>query len=180
MDRDLVRLSRYLSLLLRHDPGRIGLALDAQGWADIDALIRLARADGKPIDRDRLLRIVAENDKQRFALSSDGMRIRANQGHSVDIDLGLAAADPPETLFHGTADRNLASILATGLNSGRRTHVHLSPDSVTATRVGSRHGNPVVLVIATGQMHRDGHLFYLSPNGVWLTDHVPAGYIRVP
>src|SRR5262249_39421691 len=122
----------------------------------------------------------AESDKQRFALSADGARIRANQGHSVDIDLALPAIAPPDRLYHGTADRNLASIEATGLNAGSRQHVHLSPDAETATKVGARHGRPVVLEVESGAMYRDGHRFFRSENGVWLTDHVPARYIRIP
>lgn len=180
MERELARLSRFLSLVLRHDPGRIGLTLDGQGWADIDALIGLAQAKGMPLDRDRLLRIVRLNDKQRFALSPDGVRIRARQGHSVSIDLGMAPIAPPDRLYHGTADRNLASIEAAGLNSGRRQHVHLSIDVASAAKVGARHGRPVVLEIASGPMHGVGYHFYLSENGVWLTDRVPVRYIRFP
>lgn len=180
MDRELVKLSRFLSLVLRHDPGSLGIALDGQGWADVDLLIGLAQAAGRPLDRDRLLRIVAENDKQRFALSADGTRIRANQGHSVDIDLGLAPTAPPERLFHGTAQSSVASIRANGLQKGRRRHVHLSPDVATATKAGARRARPVVLEIASSRLHCDGHRFYRSANGVWLTDHVPAAYIRFP
>lgn len=180
MDRDLVKLSRFLSRVLRHDPGRIGLTLDAQGWADVDLLIGLAQAAGQPIDLARVLEIVAQNDKQRFALSTDGRRIRANQGHTVDIDLGLDAMSPPERLFHGTADRNLASIGMSGLDRGRRRHVHLSSEAVAANKVGARHGRPVVLEIASSRMHQDGHVFYCSANGVWLTEHVPVRYIRFP
>jgi putative RNA 2'-phosphotransferase len=180
VDRELVKLSRFLSLVLRHAPDRIGLTLDAQGWADVGELVRLAEAHGQPLDRVRLQRIVAESDKQRFALSPDGTRIRANQGHSVDIDLALPPMAPPDRLYHGTADRNVVSIEANGLNAGNRQHVHLSPDRATATKVGARHGRHVVLEVESGAMHRDGHHFFRSDNGVWLTDHVPARYIRFP
>ena len=180
MDKDLVRLSRFLSLVLRHDPGSIGLVLDANGWADVDALLGKARAAGQPLDAERLHRIVAESDKQRFALSPDGLRIRANQGHSVQIDLALTPLAPPDRLFNGPADRNLASIAATGLNPGSRQHVHLSPDAATTTTVGARHGRPVVLEIESGAMHRAGHQFFRSENGVWLTVHVPPSHIRFP
>jgi putative RNA 2'-phosphotransferase len=129
------------------------------------------------IDRETLARVVAESDKQRFALSPDGRRIRANQGHSVAVDLGLEPRTPPEVLYHGTASRFVDSIRESGLHPAARTHVHLSPDEETAREVGQRHGKPVVLTIAAGRMHRDGRQFFQSANGVWLTDAVPAEYI---
>lgn len=180
MDPSLVRTSKFLSLVLRHDPGKIGLRLDDAGWADVDALLSAAAAAGVRIDRPTLERVVAENDKKRFAFSEDGKRIRASQGHSVDVDLGLQPQTPPELLFHGTATRFVDSIRENGLHSASRTHVHLSADEATATSVGQRHGRPVVLTIAAGRMHRDGHAFYRSDNGVWLTDAVPAQYIGFP
>jgi len=173
----LVRLSKFLSLVLRHDPGRIGLTLDPAGWAEVDELIAAAARSGVEIDRETLARVVAENDKQRFALSPDGNRIRANQGHSVEVDLGLEPRTPPELLYHGTASRFVDSIRGSGLHAAGRMHVHLSPDEETARRVGQRHGAPVVLTIAAGRMHRDGRPFFLSANGVWLTNAVPAEYI---
>jgi putative RNA 2'-phosphotransferase len=180
MDKELVPLSRFLSLVLRHRPEHIGLDLDSNGWADVDELLQKAAAHGTAIDRTLLERIVRENDKQRFALSPDGRRIRANQGHSVGIDLALTPVSPPPLLYHGTADRNLASIRANGLHSGERQHVHLSGDGVTATKVGSRHGTPVVLTIRAGRMEAEGYAFYRSDNGVWLTAHVPAQFIDFP
>ena len=177
MTPPLVRISKFLSLVLRHDPGKIGLALDAAGWADVDELIAAAARAGVEIDRETLARVVAENDKQRFALSPDGDRIRANQGHSVRVDLGLEPQTPPEVLYHGTAARFVDSIRASGLHAASRTHVHLSPDEETARWVGQRHGKPVVLRVAAGRMHRDGRAFFRSENGVWLTDVVPAEYI---
>ena len=177
MTPPLVRISKFLSLVLRHDPGKIGLALDAAGWADVDELIAAAARAGVEIDRETLARVVAENDKQRFALSPDGRRIRANQGHSVRVDLGLEPQTPPEVLYHGTASRFVDSIRGSGLHAASRTHVHLSPDEETARRVGQRHGKPVVLPVAAGRMHRDGRAFFRSENGVWLTDAVPAEYI---
>ncbi|MGE0767581.1 MAG: RNA 2'-phosphotransferase [Hyphomicrobiaceae bacterium] len=180
MDRGLVASSKFLSLVLRHKPDEIGLTLDGEGWADLDELIANARSHGQQLDRELVLRIVAENEKQRFAVSSDGRRIRANQGHSLDVDLALSAAVPPAELYHGTALGNLASIRETGLNPGRRQHVHLSLDAQTATRVGARHGKPVVLTIASQAMHRAGHAFYCSENGVWLTAAVPVSFIRFP
>jgi putative RNA 2'-phosphotransferase len=179
MHPPLVRASKFLSLVLRHDPGKIGLALDAAGWAEVDELIAAAARAGVDLDRETLARVVAENDKQRFALSPDGRRIRANQGHSVTVDLGLEPRTPPELLFHGTASRFVDSIRASGLHAASRAHVHLSADPETARTVGQRHGSPVVLTVAAGRMHRDGRLFFRSANGVWLTDAVPAEYIEL-
>lgn len=178
MPRDLVRLSKFLSLVLRHRPERIGLTLDPGGWADVDELLHRARAARVDLTRAKLERVVRENDKQRFALSDDGARIRARQGHSIDVDLGLSPVEPPELLYHGTARRNVDSIRAEGLARKRRHHVHLSPDAVTAERVGRRHGQPVILTVEAGRMHADGHAFYLTGNGVWLTDTVPPEYLR--
>lgn len=180
MDRELARLSRFISLVLRHKPETIGLVIDREGWADLDELITKAAGHGMTLDRQLVARIVAENDKQRFAFSPDGRRIRANQGHSVEVDLKLPQEVPPPELFHGTADRNLESIRASGLHSGSRLHVHLSPDAETATKVGARHGRPAVLVVASGAMHADGHAFFRSENGVWLTQAVPVRFIRFP
>jgi putative RNA 2'-phosphotransferase len=147
---------------------------------DVDDLLAAAARAGVALDRSTLQRVVAENDKQRFALSADGLRIRASQGHSVAVELGLAPVEPPETLYHGTADRNLDSIRAQGLVSGRRTHVHLSADEATAVNVGRRHGRPVVLRVQSGEMHRAGHAFFRSDNGVWLTAAVRVEHIRFP
>lgn len=177
MDSSLVRVSKFLSLVLRHDPGRIGLRLDDAGWASVDELLAAAAGAGVRLDRETLERVVAENDKKRFALSPDGTRIRASQGHSITVELGLEPQTPPEQLYHGTASRFIESIRTTGLHSAARTHVHLSADEATARNVGQRHGKPVVLTIAAGRMHRDGHAFYRSENGVWLTDVVPVEYI---
>ncbi len=172
-----VSKSKFLSLVLRHKPEEIGLVLDQNGWASIDELIALANANGTKLSRPQIESIVANSDKQRFAISPDGTKIRANQGHSVDIALGLAPQTPPEHLYHGTAARFLDSIRASGLHSASRQHVHLSSDLATAEKVGSRHGKPVVLTVESGQMARDGHLFYVSENCVWLTDAVPACYL---
>lgn len=180
MDRELVPVSRFLSLVLRHDPEAIGLRLDANGWADVDELMAKAVAHGQAIDRIVLERIVRENDKRRFALSPDGRRIRASQGHSVAIDLGLEPVAPPDRLYHGTATQYLDSIRAGGLLSGARQYVHLSGDRATATRVGSRHGKPVVLTVRSGEMAAAGHTFYRSDNGVWLTPSVPAHFLDLP
>lgn len=169
--------SKYLSLLLRHDPGLIGLTLDAQGWAAVDELIELSQKKGKRFTRELLEEIVATDNKERYAFSPDGSKIRANQGHSIDIDLGLTPQTPPDILYHGTAGRFIASIMREGLKPGSRQHVHLSRDRQTALSVGQRHGKPVILIIDTAQMSADGFQFYLSENGVWLTEHVPPIYL---
>jgi putative RNA 2'-phosphotransferase len=174
--RRTVKVSKYLSKHLRHQPGRIGLALDEGGWVEIDALLAAAAAHGFRISRDELDHVVATNDKKRFAIA--GTRIRASQGHSVDVDLGLPPATPPAFLFHGTVVRNLDAIRAEGLRPMNRHDVHLSPDRETATRVGARRGRPVVLTVDAGAMHRDGHVFRISANGVWLTEAEPPRYLR--
>lgn len=176
----LVKTSKLLSLILRHNPGRIGLTLDSAGWADLGELVEQAQRHGIRLDEPTVLEVVEHNDKKRFTLSEDGRRIRAAQGHSIPVDLGLPEVEPPELLFHGTAARNVESIRARGLHPGRRQHVHLSPDAQTAVRVGQRHGEPVVLRIASGAMHRAGHVFHVSENGVWLTASVPPEFIEAP
>ncbi|BCL21596.1 RNA 2'-phosphotransferase [Streptomyces tuirus] len=177
-ERRTVKVSKYLSKHLRHQPERIGLTLDEAGWVEIDTLIAAATAHGFRFTRDELDHVVATNDKRRFAV--EGTRIRASQGHSVEVDLGLAPATPPARLYHGTVDRSLDAIRAQGLRPMNRHAVHLSPDRETATRVGARRGRPVVLTVDAGAMHRDGHAFHVSANGVWLTDAVPARYLRFP
>ncbi|WP_327091624.1 RNA 2'-phosphotransferase [Nonomuraea sp. NBC_01738] len=176
MTERLIRVSKYLSRHLRHQPARIGLTLDPHGWADIDALLHAAKTHGFPITRDELHHVVATNDKQRFAM--DGNRIRASQGHTIEVDLDLTEEEPPDTLFHGTVPATLAAIRAEGLRPMKRHHVHLSPDRETAIRVGARRGRPVVLLVDARAMHADGHVFHRSANGVWLTDRVPPSYIR--
>jgi putative RNA 2'-phosphotransferase len=172
----LVRTSKFLSLVLRHEPEKLGLELDAQGWVSSDEL--LAKAAGHlPLTAELLHEVVRTSDKQRFAISEDGTRIRANQGHSVPVELELAAQVPPEQLYHGTATRFLDSIRRHGLLRGERHHVHLSADTDTAVKVGVRHGQPVVLVVQAGDMHRAGHAFFRSDNGVWLVEHVPPSFL---
>ena len=180
MDPQLVRLSKFLSLVLRHEPEKIGIILDSNGWVAVEDLLAAAARAGTPVSREELDQVVVTNDKKRFAFSPDGSRIRASQGHSVEIDLGLAPVVPPERLYHGTATRFVDSIRAEGLRSQSRQHVHLSPDEETAVKVGQRHGKPVVLVVRAGAMHQDGHVFYRSENGVWLTEAVPPGYLEIP
>ena len=172
------RTSKLLSLVLRHKPETIGVELDSNGWVDIDELLEALRTHDHTITREQLVEIVETNDKQRFVV--EGNRIRANQGHSIRVDLDLERRSPPSVLFHGTATRFLEPIGELGLLKMNRQHVHLSRDIPTASRVGVRHGKLVVLEIASGDMARDGHSFFCSLNGVWLVDHVPPGYIRMP
>ncbi|MEU6712141.1 RNA 2'-phosphotransferase [Nonomuraea sp. NPDC046802] len=177
-ERRMVRISKYLAKHLRHNPQRIGITLDAGGWVPVDVLLRAAAEHGFPIKAEELREVVAANDKRRYAVE-DG-RIRASQGHSVPVELGLPLLEPPEVLYHGTIGRFVAAIKKEGLRPMNRHHVHLSPDRETATRVGARRGVPVVLVVAAGTMHGDGHPFRRSDNGVWLADLVPPAYLRFP
>ncbi|MFF4295129.1 RNA 2'-phosphotransferase [Streptomyces vinaceus] len=175
-DRRTVKVSKYVSKHLRHQPERIGLVLDPQGWVEIDDLLAAAAAHRFPISRAELDHVVAANDKQRFAV--DGTRIRANQGHTVPVDLDLPEAEPPAYLYHSTVAAALDAIRAEGLRPMARHHVHLSPDRETATRVGARRGRPVVLAVDAGAMRAAGHVFRVSANGVWLADAVPPQFLR--
>ncbi|MFE7897105.1 RNA 2'-phosphotransferase [Streptomyces sp. NPDC057424] len=177
-ERRTVKVSKYLSKHLRHQPERIGLTLDEAGWAEIDTLIAAAATHGFRFTRDELDHVVAANDKRRFAV--EGTRIRASQGHSVGVDLGLPTATPPAHLYHGTVARNLDAIQDEGLRPMNRHAVHLSADRETATRVGARRGRPVVLGVDAAAMHADGHVFHVSANGVWLIPAVPPRYLRFP
>lgn len=177
MEKQAIQISKFLSLVLRHQPELIGLSLDEAGWASVDELLAACRVHGKTISLEQLQEVVATNDKKRFSFNEDGSLIRANQGHSVEVELGYEAAMPPARLFHGTAERFLASIKEQGLLKGNRHHVHLSAGIETATKVGQRHGKPVVLHVDAGRMQQDGFIFYLSTNGVWLTEHIPVPYL---
>lgn len=174
---DLVKTSKRLAYVLRHRPDSIGLMLSPDGWADVDELLRALAAHGMPLTRADLDLVVARNDKRRFLI--DGDRIRASQGHSLEIDLGLTPLTPPDRLFHGTARQTLDVIFLEGLVRGARHHVHLSADEQTALTVGARHGVPVVLAVDAAAMAAEGLLFFRSDNGVWLTDHVPARHLTV-
>lgn len=176
--KKLDKVSKFLSFVLRHKPEAINLKLDDQGWAEISELIEKASSE-MPLTVELITRIVVTNDKQRFSLSEDGQRIRANQGHSIKIDLDLTPKTPPPVLYHGTATRFLSSILEKGLQPGQRHHVHLSTDIETATAVGQRYGKPFVLRVASGEMYQQGFSFYLSENGVWLTESVPTEFLSV-
>lgn len=177
MDKQLVKTSKFLSLVLRHNPGAAGVSLDGSGWCRVDELLKGCSQAGSPITREQLAAVVRENDKKRFQLSGDGTRIRAAQGHSIDIDLGYKPTVPPGILYHGTAARFLGSIRAQGLLKGSRQHVHLSAGPDTARKVGSRHGAAVVIPVLAGAMHQAGLPLYLAANGVWLAEAVPAEYL---
>ena len=178
-EKETTRISKFLSQVLRHQPETIGIQLDEHGWTPVDILLDKMKAHGYAVTPEMLEEVVATNSKKRFAFNDDHTLIRASQGHSVEVDLGYAPAEPPEILYHGTAQHNIASILANGLEKRSRQQVHLSKDIATATQVGQRHGKPQVLQIEAGRMYRNGFMFYLSANGVWLTDAVPVEYIKL-
>ena len=177
MRQSLVKRSRFLSLILRHRPEVVDLTLDENGWVPIDILLDALKNQKHSLTRAELDEIVATNNKKRFAISEDGQRIRARQGHSLDIDLGLQPSTPPPILYHGTAVRFLLSIREQGLQKMNRQHVHLSTTEDTANEVGNRHGKPVILHIQAESMHADGYSFFLSENRVWLTETVPVRYL---
>lgn len=173
----LKKVSKSLSYVLRHQPDSVGLELEEGGWVEVHQLVEAFRQHGKTLSPELLHEVVRDNDKQRFEFSEDRERIRARQGHSVDVDLGYEPATPPDTLFHGTATRSLDSIFETGLNKGNRHHVHLSTNRQTMLQVGQRHGKAIVLAIDAARMFADGYQFFVTGNQVWLTDHVPPQYI---
>ncbi|MBQ0152603.1 MAG: RNA 2'-phosphotransferase [Chryseobacterium sp.] len=177
-DVEKKKVSKFLSLILRHQPETIQLKLDEQGWANVEELRSKSSKKGIYFTLKELDEVVETNDKKRFIFNEDKTKIRANQGHSIDIDLALKPQQPPDYLYHGTADVNVASILEKGIEKRNRQHVHLSQDKETATKVGMRHGKPIILTIRTGKMHEEGTLFYLFENGVWLTDFVDAKCIE--
>ena len=169
--------SKFLSLVLRHSPQTIGLKLDEAGWAQTDELLACLARSGRPTSLQDLQILVADNNKQRYSFSADGKRIRANQGHSIKVELGLDAQRPPAVLYHGTATRFLDAIFREGLTRQARHHVHLSESVEVASQVGSRHGKLALLQVDAARMHGEGHVFYRSDNGVWLTDVVPVRYL---
>lgn len=175
-----IKLGRFLSLVLRHRPSAAGITLDAHGWADVDELLSGVRRTGRRIDMDTLERIVRENNKRRYSFNEDHTKIRANQGHSIPVDVELKKEIPPRRLYHGTVERFLPSIRREGIRKMGRQYVHLSADYQTAEEVGRRRGTPVVIVIDAEAMARDGAVFYLSENGVWLCDHVAPEYFLDP
>lgn len=170
-------LGKFISLILRHQPEVIGIQLDENGWADVEELINGINQSGRKIDKEDLERIVRENNKKRYSYNEDHTKIRANQGHSLNVDIHLKATQPPDQLYHGTATRFLESIKKEGIQKRSRQYVHLSSDTETAINVGKRHGKPIVLVIDAKRMQEEGCLFYLSENGVWLCDEVKWQYV---
>lgn len=178
MKSEHIKTSKLLSYVLRHNPGEFGVTLDPRGWVDISTLLEALGKSGKSVSRETLEEVVQTNDKQRFAISEDHSRIRANQGHSIEVDLEYAPADPPEFLFHGTVDRFMDAIRAEGLKKMQRHHVHLSENFETAIKVGQRRGKPVILEVRAAEMMNAGHAFFVTPNRVWLTDAVPPEFIK--
>lgn len=175
-----VKISKYLSKHLRHQPERLGLNLAPGGWVEVEVLLTVCAAHHFPVSLVELKDVVATSDKKRFAFDPSGTRIRANQGHSTEVDLQLEPVEPPAVLYHGTGAGSVEAIRASGLSRMARHHVHLSPDVPTARAVGARHGRPVILEVDAAAMRRDGFDFYCSANGVWLVECVPAQYLRIP
>jgi putative RNA 2'-phosphotransferase len=177
-EKQIKGISKFLSYILRHNPQAIGLQLDEHGWADVRELIQKSATEYSVLTKEILDVVVATNEKKRFAYNEDESKIRASQGHSIDIELNLTAQQPPDVLYHGTVEKFLSSIKAEGLLKMNRQHVHLSADKATAINVGSRRGSPIILAISASQMHEKGYPFYLSANGVWLTESVPVQFIQ--
>lgn len=180
MDDDLTRTSKFLSYVLRHNPGALDLQLDPGGWADVETLIERARNEGRSLNRSRLRHVIDAGHKTRFALSADESKIRANYGHSIDVDLDLEPTPPPERLYHGTARHALPAIRDEGLRPQSRQYVHLSPTRDEASAVGQRHGSPVVLPVRAPALHEAGYTLYRSTDTVWLTRHVPPSFLQFP
>lgn len=174
---NLTETSRFLSLILRHKPETIGITLDEHGWADVEQLIN-GISQTRPFDQEILEEIVRTDNKQRYSFNKDHTLIRANQGHSIPVDVELPIAEPPENLWHGTGQKYVESIDKQGLIPKTRLYVHLSEDYKTAVKVGARHGKPVVYLVQSGRMQQDGFVFYRSVNGVWLTKEVPTEYLK--
>lgn len=176
-DKEKNNISKFLSLVLRHKPEEIGLILDDEGWASVNELIEKINNTGLALAFEDLKEVVETNDKKRFVFSNDFSMMRANQGHSIDVDLKLEPVTPPTILYHGTAEKNIASILKKGILKQDRNYVHLSTDIDTATKVGMRYGKPVIIEVAALEMSKNGYLFYLSENNVWLTDFIDNEFI---
>ncbi len=172
------KISKFLSLILRHQPQKVGITLDAQGWVLVDELLERLAHHNHTLDRATLETVVETNNKKRFSFSENGLKIRANQGHSITIDLAYEPQTPPEKLYHGTAEKYRQGIQERGLLKKSRHHVHLSREYDTAKQVGSRHGKPLIFEVLTGEMSKDGFTFYQSKNGVWLVESVPYSYLQ--
>lgn len=178
-EQNRVKISKFLSLILRHKPEEAGLTLDEHGWVNVTDLIKACAGAGRPFTLSELQEVVETNDKKRFVFDVTGERIRASQGHSVEVDLEFEKKTPPEILYHGTAEQNVEAIMAGGLKKMKRHHVHLSAETETAGKVGKRYGQPVILKIDTFAMMNEGFEFYVSANGVWLVESVPAEFLDV-
>jgi len=176
-EKENIKTSKFLSLILRHEPERVGLKLGEAGWIGVDELLKAVNSHGVSLTLEQLQHVVTTNSKKRFAFSDDGRQIRASQGHSVEVDLQYTPQQPPEILYHGTASRFLPEIRKDGLNKMARHDVHLSTETRMTIQVGGRHGKPVLLIIRAGDMHRAGHIFRCSANGVWLVSQVPPEFI---
>lgn len=179
-EKSVRRISKFLSLVLRHQPDKIGIQLDDAGWVEIELFLEALRQSGQKISRDLLEYVVRTNDKQRFTIDESGQRIRANQGHSVEVELGYEPADPPSILIHGTPRTAVSAIRESGLQKMKRHHVHLHSDSSVASAVGARRGAPVLLKVKSQEMTKEGFVFYVTANQVWLTEHVPPRFIEFP
>lgn len=177
--KDEFKTSRFLSLILRHRPELVDLEMDKNGWVSVEELLTKTATKGHPLTFEELKHLVLTNKKQRFAFDEDFQKIRANQGHSIEVELGYDKQSPPSFLYHGTAEKNLSSILKQGIQKRNRHHVHLSADKATAYKVGIRHGRPIILKINTKLMSEAGIAFYISSNGVWLTDFVAPAFIEI-
>ena len=173
------RISKFLSLILRHKPETIGLLLDENGWADVEILLKACAGNGNAFTRTELEEVVATNDKKRFAFDETKTKIRASQGHSIAVEIGFEEKIPPKVLYHGTAEKNVKAIFKNGLQKRQRHHVHLSTETETARKVGIRYGKPVIFRIDAEKMSAENFKFYISANGVWLTDEVPPGFLEI-
>lgn len=180
MNDRLIQISKFLSYVLRHDPGALNLTVDPGGWVDLNTLLRRAREDGRTLNRTKIRQVIEASEKERFTLTDDGTKIRANYGHSIDVDLALSPTRPPDHLYHGTARHALSSIRNEGLRPQSRQYVHLSTTREEAVSVGQRHGLPVVLPIDAPALHEAGYTLYHSADSVWLTRHVPPSFIQFP
>ena len=176
---NLTHISKLLSKILRHQPDLIDIQLDENGWVEVSTLLQNLEKYQTQISFEQLKEVVDTNSKKRFSFNDDFSKIRANQGHSIEVDLALQTQTPPDILYHGTVEKNLDSIFEKGLSKMNRHHVHLSADTETAQKVGMRHGKPIILTIESKKMYDQGYVFYLSENQVWLTDSVPSEFIRL-
>jgi putative RNA 2'-phosphotransferase len=178
MNKKLRKTSKFLAYLLRHHPDAIGLRVNAHGWAEVDELIGKARREGRSLNRSLIKKVIYESSKNRFDLSSDGQKIRANYGHSIAVNLDYHPVAPPDQLFRRTAIGNVESIRQQGIHAGSRQYVHLSEDKQNAREVGRRHGQPIILSVQDKRMYNNGYDFYPTPAAIWLTSHVPSDYIQ--